>query len=526
MRTPRILVAATLLTSAILPAQTNFCTQIKALVQDSPAHWGISIATLDGAPLCALNDAQLFRPASNAKLFTTAAALAILGPDHTFETKVTGKLDPATGIVHGDLTLVGGGDANLDSGDLPYQPGQPTPAKPFAFHDLEDLAAQLVAKGVKAITGDIVGDDTLFPYEPYQPSWELGDLVWGYGAPVSALTIVDNQLKLTITPGNALGSRNVNAPNMLNQNGVPYYTVNSDVAAVSQASQQSIEVRRSPGSRTLYLVGTILLNAPPDLEEVSIDDPALYAAVAFRQVLAAHGIKAMGKERAAHDTLNIGGPNFLSRLKEPLDFESAWLNRGAVSFSCLGNDAEPTLAKIYSAPIAQDIVFTDKTSQDLHAELLLHAIGGVAPCWHGSTVAGARMVRAFLIRAGIGPDDFLFYDGSGLSSHDLVTPRATTQLLAYAAKQPWFANFKAALPIGGVDGSLTNRFTGQDEPQLSGKVFAKTGTLGESRALSGYLTAFSGQTLIFSILADNHPPGTTTDRALTDQIVALTAAAN
>jgi D-alanyl-D-alanine carboxypeptidase/D-alanyl-D-alanine-endopeptidase (penicillin-binding protein 4) len=523
MRTPPLLAAAASLLTPIAAAQSPVCTQIKSLLQDSQAHWGISITTLDGTPICTLNEAQLFRPASNAKLFTTAAALAILGPDHTFETKVTGKLDPATGIVHGDLTLVGGGDANLDSGDLPYTADKSTPKLPFAFHD---LATQLVAKGVKSVAGDIVGDDTLFPYEPYQPSWELGDLVWGYGAPVSALTIADNQLKLTITAANALGSRNPNSSAMLNQNGVPYYTVNSDVAAVSQASQQSIEVKRSPESRVLSLVGTILLNAPPDPEEVSIDDPALYAALAFRQILTAHGIKVGGKERTAHDTLNIGGPNFLSRLKAPLDTENAWLKGESISFSCLGNEAGPTLAKIQSAPVSQDIVFTDKTSQNLHAELLLHAIGGQPPCWHGSTVAGARMVRAFLLRAGIAPDDFLFYDGSGLSSHDLVTPRATTQLLAYAAKQPWFPNFKAALPIGGIDGSLQSRFTGEDQPQLKGKVFAKTGTLGESRALSGYLTTATNQTLIFSILVDTHPPGLTTDRTLTDQILALVAAAN
>jgi D-alanyl-D-alanine carboxypeptidase/D-alanyl-D-alanine-endopeptidase (penicillin-binding protein 4) len=185
-----------------------------------------------------------------------------------------------------------------------------------------------------------------------------------------------------------------------------------------------------------------------------------------------------------------------------------------------------TLATHTSAPIAEDVIYTDKVSQNLHAELLLHALGRVVPCWEGSTVAGARLIRAFLIKAGISPDDFLLYDGSGLSSHDLVAPRALTQLLAYAAKQPWFADFKAALPVGGIDGSLTNRFTGDDQPQLKGKVFAKTGSLGESRALSGYLTAASGQTLVFSLMDDNHPPANTADRTLMDQILALIAAAN
>ena len=131
------------------------------------------------------------------------------------------------------------------------------------------------------------------------------------------------------------------------------------------------------------------------------------------------------------------------------------------------------------------------------------------------------MVRQWLINAGLDGNDFVFYDGSGLSSHDLVTPRATTQLLAFAATQPWFAQWKAALPLGGVDGTLEHRFT---EPPLKGHVFAKTGTLGESRALSGYLDAASGKQIIFSIMADTHTPASTADRATMDKIVAAIAA--
>jgi D-alanyl-D-alanine carboxypeptidase/D-alanyl-D-alanine-endopeptidase (penicillin-binding protein 4) len=131
------------------------------------------------------------------------------------------------------------------------------------------------------------------------------------------------------------------------------------------------------------------------------------------------------------------------------------------------------------------------------------------------------VLRQFLLNAGLDGNDFLFFDGSGLSDHDLVTPRTTAQLLAYATTQPWFAAWKAAQPLGGVDGTLANRFT---EPPLKGHVFAKTGTLGESRALSGYLDAASGRQIIFSIMVDNHAPGTPADRAVMDKIVAAIAA--
>jgi D-alanyl-D-alanine carboxypeptidase/D-alanyl-D-alanine-endopeptidase (penicillin-binding protein 4) len=127
-----------------------------------------------------------------------------------------------------------------------------------------------------------------------------------------------------------------------------------------------------------------------------------------------------------------------------------------------------------------------------------------------------------LLNAGLDGDDFVFYDGSGLSGHDLVAPRATVQLLAYATKQPWFAEWKAALPVGGEDGTLASRFA---DPPLKDHLFAKTGTLGESRALSGYVDAASGHEVIFSIFVDDHAPGGSTDRKVMDEIVAAIAAA-
>jgi D-alanyl-D-alanine carboxypeptidase/D-alanyl-D-alanine-endopeptidase (penicillin-binding protein 4) len=142
---------------------------------------------------------------------------------------------------------------------------------------------------------------------------------------------------------------------------------------------------------------------------------------------------------------------------------------------------------------------------------------------------GARVVRQFLVNSDIDPKDFVFYDGSGLSGYDLVTPRAIANLLSFAAHdpktgqpQPWFAAWKDSLPIGGVDGTLADRFT---KAPLKGHVFAKTGTHSEGRALSGYLDCASGQTVIFSILDENHLPGDNADRDAMDKIVAAIAAA-
>ena len=186
------------------------------------------------------------------------------------------------------------------------------------------------------------------------------------------------------------------------------------------------------------------------------------------------------------------------------------------------SDACPLRLEHPSWTLLEDVVVTNKESQNLHAELLLRQLGK-AYGRDGSIAQGARVVHQFFLNAGVDQDDFVFYDGSGLSGHDLVTPRAVVTLLRYASTQPWFEDWKSSLPVGGVDGSLINRFT---KAPLKGHVFAKTGTLGEARALGGYVQCASGRTVIISILVGNHTPGTNGDREVMDRMVAAIAAAN
>ena len=156
---------------------------------------------------------------------------------------------------------------------------------------------------------------------------------------------------------------------------------------------------------------------------------------------------------------------------------------------------------------------------------MLRNIGVERNCMNNYLLTSLQIENEFLQYAGLNRDDVVLYDGSGLSMKDLIAPRAEVQLLAYAAKQPWFAQWKAALPVGGVDGTLSGRFKGSKEKPdpLKGKVFAKTGTLGESRALAGYVECASGKTVIFSVMVDNHLPGSSADREAMDRIVSAIA---
>jgi D-alanyl-D-alanine carboxypeptidase/D-alanyl-D-alanine-endopeptidase (penicillin-binding protein 4) len=507
---------------------TPLGAQITALTAEpavARAHWGIAVTALDGTPIYGLNEGEFFRPASNAKLFTTAAAMHLLGPDVTVSTtaNVASPIQ-SDGTVHGDLVLRGEGDANLSGRSFPYVSpaerkrlaavsGAPA-AVPDPLRYIDEMAASVAAKGIKHIAGDVIGDDTLWPWEPYANDWSIDDAVWGYGAPVSALTINDNQLDLTVEPASTAGKP---ATAKFDPE-TGYYTLQVQVRTVAAKEPASIRIDRAIGSRVVRIVGAVAVGEPYSTE-IAIEDPAEFAAQAFKSALLANGVRVDGKSIARHrESADTKG--FSDESHEPFPRLPLVPTNLQVGYACPDGCSIP--ARHLSPTLAEDITLTLKVSQNLHAEMLLRRLGK-AYGTDGSTAQGARVVRQFLLNAGLDGDDFIFYDGSGLSGHDLVTPRATAKLLAYATQQPWFAQWRAGLPVGGEDGTLAGRFA---KPPLKDHLFAKTGTLSEARALSGYVDCASGQTVIFSVMVDNHAPNTPADRDAMDRIVAAIAANN
>jgi D-alanyl-D-alanine carboxypeptidase/D-alanyl-D-alanine-endopeptidase (penicillin-binding protein 4) len=470
------------------------------------AHWGISVVTPEGKPVFALNDGQLFEPASNTKLFTTAALMSVLPASTTWTTTV-GSLAQADaqGVLKGNLLLTGVGDPTLSGRVYPYDGKTERTTDPLQA--LGSLADQVVASGVKTIDGDVVGDDSWFPFERYGGDWAWDDLQWDDGAPVSALTVNDNVVYLNVTLP-AAGTAQTPAVVAWNPD-VPYYTLENalTLAAPGQAAHSGID--RALGSMTVRLFGAVTANGMHDA--LAIEDPAEFAATALRQMLLARGVTVTGTAKAYHrmsvDTEGYGEEVHQPVVLQPLTLATITAKPAdAAGWHTLGTHVSPS--------VAEDETVTLKISQNLHAEIYLRLLGRLEAN-DGSIAQGARVVRQFLTNAGVDPGDFVFYDGSGLSPADLITPRAATALLTYAAKQPWGALFKSDLPVGGVDGTLSNRFTGE----LKGRVFAKTGTLGEVNALSGYLTAKSGKTVVFSVLCNDHDPTSDAAKAALDRIV-------
>jgi D-alanyl-D-alanine carboxypeptidase/D-alanyl-D-alanine-endopeptidase (penicillin-binding protein 4) len=452
----------------VAAATRKFGERADTLLAAAPANkgaWGLLIVDAEtGETLYELNADKYFVPASNMKLFTTALALAKLGPDYRFHTTLeTHGTVSADGVLSGDLFLVGRGDPNLSNRKFPYDLKEEFDGPPEKA--LAELADALVAKGIKEISGDVVGDDSYFPREAYPSGWEIDDMVWEYGAAVSAIVVDDNTVTLTLTPGESAGGpvQAVVAPP------TPDFIVRSDVLTSAAEVKSDLTLTREPNSKIVVIRGTMPAHSAPRKLVLAIHDPAEHAAAMLTRLLVERGVKIAGVARSMH-------------VVEPI---------GAAS--------RAVLAEHVSVPLGDSVKLVNKISQNLHTEMFLRAAARNTAVWN--TPEDLMKVPAdFYAAAGIAPGDVIQTDGSGLSRHDLVTPRAVVTLLKYAQGQPWFAPYFASLPVAGVDGTLEALM--KNTPS-AGRIHAKTGSVEHVRTRSGFADTAGGRRVIFSFLSNN-----------------------
>ncbi len=475
------------------------------------SHWGVSVTTLEGKQVFALNDGQLFEPASNAKMFTTATAAALLPLSLTYTTNIVaeGAID-GSGTLHGDLAILGVGDPNISGRVMPYNAKTERSSTPLAA--LAEMADQVAKSGVKQIDGDVIGDDTWFPAERYGTGWSWDDLVWLYGAPITALTVNDNAVFLNADPGAQPGDAvTPQWDPALPASVEPYYRLQNSLTTAARGTDAEYGIDRAPGSHDVRLYGAIAIGGAGLHEGLALEDPADFAARAFLGMLRERGITVTGTAKPRHRE-SVDAESLRKEQEEPLTLTPSTLQ--TVTTAPAG---KRVLASHVSPPLIEDMTVTMKVSQNLHAEITLRTLGKLL-ARDGSLGQGTRVVRQFLISIGVRPQDFFFFDGSGLSNQDLITPRAATTLLAYASRQPWGLSWRSTMPVAGVDGTLSGRFT---HSPVKDKLDAKTGTLGEVRGLSGYLTTASGRTLAISILVNDHQPDSKAEGKAMDELVEM-----
>ena len=446
--------------------------------------WGVALADENGRLLYGRNEKRLFIPASTTKLVVSAVASALLPPEWRVKTSVYGG-PVVGGVLHGDLVLYGRGDPTMDRRCYGTDSTAAHMCDTDPFARLRQLADSLRSKGVQLIAGDVVGDGSYFEPTSIHPQWEQFDLNWWYAAPVSGLGFNDNSVDFTWAPGPAPGAPAVISMSPdLGDIAFENRTVTVPPGGVSDIGDRFFRV---PGTLQIWAEGTVALDNPLRTEYFALPDPNLYAARALRQALAGAGISVAGSTRSTTDSTLYAN----LRATEPL-------------------------AEVSSRPLRDWIFPILNTSQNLFAEMLLKQLGRQFGRG-GSWPEGLQVERRFLIDSvRVDSTQISLSDGSGLSSTNLISPVAFTQILRYIRHHPRYSTFAAGLPRAGSTGSLRNRFVGTP---LAGRVRGKSGYISRVNTLSGYIELDRGRFLTFSVQANHHAQPSRAILAVIDSVV-------
>jgi serine-type D-Ala-D-Ala carboxypeptidase/endopeptidase (penicillin-binding protein 4) len=451
------------------------------------ARWGVAVISLrDGRTVYSRDADKLFTPASNMKIYTTAVALDLLGPNYQWRTSVYAGSQPTTdGTIVGDLTLYGRGAPDLTSRAKKSEPAS-----------LTRLAEDLHQRGVRRIQGDVVADESYFHCEALGDGWQWNDIQWYFGAEPSALSIDGNEVDVEVKPPNDSSS----SPTTRLSGAKDYVELTSNIETVQAGDQLTVGIHRGLSDNNVHVWGEFPLGSRGFGARLSIHEPTRLAGKLFLDALRAQGIIVNGAARAR-------------------DFRVPRSERFEPSRAI-------ELTYVTSKPLSEIVRATNKESINLNAELILRTLGkergelAPNPDNHktherGDDEAGLAVIRQWLSHAGISADTLSLHDGSGLSRLDLVTPETSARLLQAVSKSTTASVFRESLPIAGMDGTLQGRLG-----NYKGLIAAKTGTLTYDNSLSGFLTTDDGQDFVFSIMCNDHTGKANSVRAI-DEIVGI-----
>jgi D-alanyl-D-alanine carboxypeptidase/D-alanyl-D-alanine-endopeptidase (penicillin-binding protein 4) len=429
----------------------------------------------DGQVVYALNDDKHVMPASNMKVITLSVAADRLGWDFRYVTRLETTGSVASGTLHGDLVVTGGGDPSIASLD-----GSPAPL-------LGEWADALRRAGINGIDGRIIGDDNVFDDEGLGAGWAWDNLPAGYAAPSGALSYNENSALLRIQPGRIAGdSTRIDITPPGHQ-----LTLSNEVRTAAAGTEPDLSLSRLPGSPRLTIRGTVPAGGSALERTAAVDNPTRFFVEAFRLALASRDIRVSG---GAWDIDDLDTPPAADR---------------------------QLIAQHESAPLAELAGYFMKVSQNFYAEMLLKTLGRVVN-GAGTADAGRTVVRDTLAAWGVPADAVVVSDGSGLSRYNYVTAGTIVTILTREWRSEQSRGpFTAALPVAGRDGTLDKRMKGT---VLEDRVDAKTGTISNVRALSGYLETRSGERLVFSMIANHFTAPSSDVDAIVERALARLAA--
>lgn len=469
---PRPVAAGESKSASTSSAAGELASQIDRAIDESDlasARWGVHvISQADGSTIYHRNADKLFTPASNMKIYTTAAALDLLGSDFRWRTSVYSSSQPdATGRVSGDLILYGRGAPDFASRSEHEERGS-----------MAKLVEDLFQRGIRTIEGNIIGDESYFRGDPLGEGWQWTDLQWYFAAEASALSINGNEVGVNLIPS----PRSGDGPELKAGEPSAYVKVENRMVTGKPGGRPTIGVHRGLSDNNVRVWGEFPPGSKGFGARLSVHKPALWAATMFKDALQSRGITVAGKAQVRD-----------SRVAQSQRFDPA----GAVE-----------LAFVNSQPLSEIVRKTNKESNNLYAELILRTIGrergqmAALPSEigreRGDAEVGLAVIRLWLAKAGVPTERLALHDGSGLSRLNLVTPESTVALLRSISKTHSNQVFHQSLPLSGRDGTLAGRLK-----SLTDRVWAKTGSLTYDTSLSGYVTASDGQVFIFSIMCND-----------------------
>jgi D-alanyl-D-alanine carboxypeptidase/D-alanyl-D-alanine-endopeptidase (penicillin-binding protein 4) len=389
------------------------------------------------------------KPASTLKILTTAASLALLRPEfvHTTPVYADGEID-ASGVLQGNLYLQGRGAPDL-VGESWWL-----------------IARRLADRGLKRVSGNLVADESYFDAVRRPPGWPAPGADSWYNAPQGALSCNFNVVTVRVMPSPLLGAR----PDLTLEPASSYFQVLNRATTAAQSTDLRVDRLFEEGQNRIVVGGTVRRGSSVEIVNRAVEEPALWSLHAFREIARGCGIEIAGR-----------------------------LDTGVV----------PAGAKLLttheSRPLGALVRDMNKNSNNFMAEMLLKTLGAQFVATPGTTEGGLEMVRAYLAGLGLDPRDMRTVDGSGLSDLDRMPAMMMAEILARAREdfevEP---ELVASLPIGGADGTLSDRFASEEGRR---RVRAKTGRVAGAISLAGYASNRDGHVLAFVIFA-NQPRGT------------------